>query len=71
MDGLFLWMPNFERKEVHGMSEQRVTREVQVEERPALQERFCEVPPQEVASSAAESDRSREAWLAMTLGFVP
>ncbi len=53
------------------MSENEVMQDVQVEEMPALQERFCEVPPQEVAPSAAESNKSREAWLAMTLGFVP
>ncbi len=53
------------------MLEKEVSSEVQIEERPTLQERFCEVPTQEFASWSAESNRSHEVFLATTLGFVP
>ncbi len=53
------------------MPEKEVSQEVQLEEGTTLQERFCEVPSQEFASWAAESNRSHEVLLATTLGFVP
>ncbi|MEJ5240822.1 MAG: hypothetical protein WHS87_06470 [Anaerolineales bacterium] len=53
------------------MEDELLTRSPEVEEQSPMQERFCEVSAEEVASSAAEGERSREAPFAPALGFVP
>lgn len=53
------------------MEEELLIPTLETEKHSPMQERFCEVPAEEIAFSAAEGQRSREALFAPALGFVP